>query len=82
MAHLKKMGECIIPVRFGETRSDYADMIMIRFISACLNLLSISMAQFPHELQNENCVKERGLYLDLMESFATYYYGARNLSNN
>jgi hypothetical protein len=36
----------------------------------------------PHELQIEKCVKERGLYLDIMESFATYYYGAKNLSNN
>lgn len=82
MAHLKKIRECIEPVRFGETRNDYGDLMMRRILSACLNLLSISMAQFPHELQNENCVKERGLYLDIMESFATYYYGASNLSNN
>lgn len=74
MAHLKKIRECIMPVRLGETRNAYGDMIMRRIISACLNLLSISLAQFPHDFQNEYCVEERGMYVDILDSFGTYYY--------
>lgn len=78
MAHLKKIRECIAPVRFGETRNEYGDLIMGRILSACLNLLSISLAQYPDELHDEHCSGERGMYLDIMESFGTHSYGARN----
>jgi len=79
MAHLKEIRKCIAPVRFGETRNEYGDLIMRRILSACLNLLSISLAQFPRDYHNEYCSEERSMYLDIMESFGTCYYGAGNL---
>lgn len=82
MANLKKIRECIMPVRLGEIRNEYGDTIMRRIMSACLNLLSISLEQFPHDLQNKYCAEERGMYLDILDSFSAYYYGARNLSDN
>ena len=82
MANLIKIRECIMPVRLGETGNDYGDMIMRRIMSACLNLLSISLEQFPHDLQNEYCAEERGMYLDILDGFSTYYYGSGSLSDN
>jgi hypothetical protein len=78
MTHLKKIRECITPVRLGETRNDYGDLIMRRILSACLDLLSISLAQYPDELRGEYCSEERSMYLDILESFGTHSHGARN----
>jgi hypothetical protein len=76
MAHLRKIRECIMPVRLGETWSDYGDMIMRRIMSACVNILSISVAQYSHDLQNKYGSEERGMYLDIIESFGMYHFGA------
>jgi hypothetical protein len=78
MAHLKKIRECITPVRLGETRNDYGDLTMRRILSACLKLLSISLAQYPDDVHDEYCSEERGMYLDIMESFGMHGYEAKN----
>jgi hypothetical protein len=36
------------------------------------------LAQYPDELHDEHCSEERCMYLDIMESFGTHSYGARN----
>jgi hypothetical protein len=33
---------------------------------------------YLHDFQDEYCSEERGMYLDIMESFGTYYPGAGN----
>lgn len=74
MALLKKLRECIIPVRIGVVRNDYGDIMARRIVAACLNILSITLAQYPHELQNTCCLEEREMYLDIMQTFGTYYF--------
>lgn len=74
LAHLKKLRDCIVPVRLGWMRNDYGDIIARRIVVACLNMLSMTLAKYPHELQNKCCSEERKMYLDIMETFGPYYF--------
>jgi hypothetical protein len=74
MAHLKKLRECIIPLRFGEVRSDYGDMVERWIVSACRNILSTTLTRYPHELRKKCCSEEGGMFLDILETFSAYHY--------
>ena len=74
MTYLKKLRDCIVPLRLGEGRNDYGDMIARRIVVACRNILSIALAKYPHALQNKCCSEERDMYTDIMETFGAYYF--------
>lgn len=73
MAHLKKLRECIIPLRFGDLRNDYGDMVERRIVSACRDILSIVVARYPHELRKKCCSEEGNMFLDILETFSAYH---------
>jgi hypothetical protein len=72
MAVIKRIRECIVPVRLGETRNDYGDMIMNRIMSACREILSMSVTKVHLELQHVHCSEEIDMYLDIMKTFRDY----------
>jgi hypothetical protein len=72
MTILKKIRECIVPVRLGEARNDYGDMIMSRIMSACRELLSRAMAEHPAGLHDLYCRNEIEMYLDITRTFSVY----------
>ena len=82
MARLKKVRECIVPVRLGETRNDYGDMVMNRIMSACRGILSMSVAKYPREFQHIYRPREEDVYLDIMKSFQTYRSNLGNLADH
>jgi hypothetical protein len=82
MARLKKIRECIVPVRIGETRNDYGDMVINRIMSACREILSMSVAKYSREFQHIYRPREVDVYLDIMKSFQTYRSHLGNLADH
>ncbi len=72
MARLKKIRECIVPVRLGETRNDYGDKVINRIMSACSEILSMSVARYSCEIKHIYRPREVAVYLDIMKSFQAY----------
>jgi hypothetical protein len=69
---LKKIRGCIVPVRLGETRNDYGDMIMNRTIAGCRKIFSISVAKQTNELHLLCCSREIDKFLDIKRTFSIY----------
>jgi hypothetical protein len=49
-------------------------MVERRIVSACRNILFITVARYPHELRKKRCSKEWDMFLDIMETFSAYHF--------
>jgi hypothetical protein len=70
--HLRKIRQCIGPVRLSTREGNYAEKLAKRILSACMDIASSSVTEYPYKFQDRFSREEKLLFMDILETFHEY----------
>lgn len=75
--HLRKIRQCIGPVRLNTPGTNYGKKLLKRILSACMDIAASSVTEYPYGFRDRFNKSEKALFLDILATFRKYTLDAK-----